>query len=105
MVAGGVGATWASLAVVKEYKLQAGREHYLYRCEVAEAERAQRAAEEKANGLEKQIDAQRSAIETSSLPWFPKNDRLEARFEADAMDKMENPVVSWDSIPGLGGTS
>lgn len=44
------------------------------------------------------------AIESNSLPWFPKTDKLEARYENEAIDKMENPSFYADVVEGLGGT-
>ncbi len=61
-------------------------------------------AETKARDLQSRLDAQKDAIEANALPWVARNDTMEARFEAEAMDKLNNPQVSWDSIPGLGGT-
>lgn len=60
-------------------------------------------AEKRAVEAESRLKANVSAIEESALPWVAKNDRLEARFEADAIDEMENPHMSWDHVPGLGG--
>lgn len=62
-------------------------------------------SERKAAELEAKALASTKAIEASSLPWYPKNDQMEARFEADEMDKMNNPQVSWDTIPGLGSVN
>lgn len=70
------------------------------------AERKRAEAEERVADLEAQKDAAAKAIEASSLPWFPKNDRLEARFEADAIDQLDNPQVDWnDHVQGLGVTN
>ena len=44
-----------------------------------------------------------AAIEANSLPWFPKTDKLEARYENEAVDKMENPSYYSDMVDGLGG--
>ena len=71
-----------------------------------EIERERRvSAERKVAELEAKAYAASKAIESSSLPWYPKSEQMEARFEADAMDKLNNPEISWDSIPGLGATS
>lgn len=69
------------------------------------AVQAKASAERRVAELEAQQLAATKAIEAGSLPWFPKNDKLEARFEADAIDRLDNPVVSWDTVPGLGGTN
>lgn len=61
-------------------------------------------AEKKAAFLEAKMASVKDSIEHNALPWVAKNDNLEARFEADAIDKLDNPVISWDSIPGLGRT-
>jgi hypothetical protein len=68
--------------------------------------REMKLAQEEASKIRDQMAAQNKAIEASALPWFAKNDKLEARFEADALDKLDNPEVSYqDVVSGLGGTN
>lgn len=73
-----------------------------FQMEAEERGRLQR----KVNELEAIRKAEKLAIESNSLPWYAKNDKLEARFEADALDKLDNPQVDYqDVVAGLGGTN
>lgn len=60
-------------------------------------------SDRRAELAESKLSANVRAIETNSLPWFPKNDKLEARYENEAVDKMENPSFYSDIVDGLGG--
>lgn len=62
-------------------------------------------AEKKAAALEAQIKATRDAIESNALPWVPKSELLEHRYENEALDKLENPSISWDTVPDIGRVS
>jgi len=42
------------------------------------------------------------AIEANSLPWIPKTDQMQAQYEAEAIDKMQNPNFYADVVDGLG---
>jgi len=60
-------------------------------------------AEQAAADLRKEGARVNAAIEANSLPWIPKTDKLEARYENEAIDKMENPSFYQDVVEGLGG--
>ena len=52
---------------------------------------------------EAKASAVTSAIEGNALPWFPKSDKMDARYEREALDRMENPSFYADAVEGLGG--
>ena len=60
-------------------------------------------AEMERDGLKKQLEMQSKAIESNALPWYPKTEKLEARYEIEAIDRMENPGFYNDVVEGLGG--
>jgi len=60
-------------------------------------------AETERDGLKAAIETQARAIESSALPWFPKTEKMEQRYENEAIDRMENPSF-YDSVDGLGST-
>lgn len=62
------------------------------------------AAQMERDGLKKSLDIQSAAIESSALPWYPKTEKMEKRYEDEAIDKMENPSFYADVVDGLGGT-
>ena len=69
------------------------------------AERSLRTmAEAETAGLKKSFEMQSQAIEQGALPWIAKNDKIEARYETEAIDRMENPSFYTDIVDGLGGT-
>lgn len=80
------------------------RYHQLANKALLEMERV-RFEKERADVAEKKLEANVKAIEASSLPWFPKTDKLEARYENEAIDKLENPSFYAEDVPGLGGLS
>lgn len=59
-------------------------------------------AEEDAKAARLEVKAAATAIETGSLPWFPKTEKLEARYENEALDRLENPSFYSDAVDGLG---
>lgn len=62
-------------------------------------------AETERDGLKRSFEMQSKAIEANALPWIAKNDRLEARFETEALDEMARPGYDYqDMVEGLGGT-
>lgn len=61
-------------------------------------------AQTEAEGIKKTWEAQSNAIEANALPWVAKNDRIEARYENEAIDRLENPSFYNDVVEGLGGT-
>ena len=95
----------AVVAVDLKNKQKEGIEKYVKTLELElSAQRSLRImAETEASGLKKSIEMQSKAIEANSLPWFPKTDKLEARYENEAVDKMENPSYYSDMVDGLGG--
>lgn len=60
-------------------------------------------AEEELARLHSEGAAQVRAIEQGALPWVAKDEKLEARFESEALDNLDRPWA--DNVSGLGGTS
>lgn len=99
-----VGLTAFAVAVALLTKDISEKSERVVRHELA-AERSLRIlAETERDGLKKAVDMQAEAIEKGALPWFPKSERLEARYENEALDRMENPSFYADVVEGLGGT-
>jgi hypothetical protein len=62
-------------------------------------------AQNKLKQLEDLRRVERAAIEANALPWVPKSELLEHRYENEALDKLENPSISWDTVPDIGRVS
>lgn len=85
-----------SLAVIAvDTKQSAERLLLIQVAQTARAEKEAVAAKEERVALAR-------AIESNSLPWFPKNEKLEARYENEALDRLENPSFYSDVVDGLG---
>lgn len=94
----GVGVLGGVLAILALELLKTAKEQML----TAVSHRV--ISEERARQAELASSAVAKAIETSALPWFPKTEKLEARYENEAIDRLENPSFYADVVDGLGGT-
>ena len=58
-------------------------------------------AETELHGLKTAVSMQAKAIEANALPWSAKNDKLESRYEQEALDATDRG--QWqDVVDGLG---
>ena len=90
------------LAIV--YQDLARRQEVILKTELRAEKGLRTLAEAETAGLRKAMDMQAEAIEKGALPWFAKSDKLEARYESEAIDRLENPSYYADVVDGLGGT-
>lgn len=95
----GISVLGGALLVIAMSLLSTAKEQMLR--QVEERIRAER---QLAAVKEEQAEVAR-AIERNSLPWIAKSDKMEARYETEAMERLERPEFSYaDVVEGLGGT-
>ena len=69
---------------------------YFEMCRRLESERVEQE-------LRAQMEKQAHAIEANALPWVAKNDKLEARYETEALERLERPEWNYsEMLDGLG---